>query len=55
MCTVLPPSGDNPIAVDKYINYHLYYWGDQIERNVTGGHAACMGGGYVHIGFGGET
>jgi len=22
MCTVLLPSGDNPIAVNKYISYH---------------------------------
>ena len=24
MCTVLLPPGDNPIAVNKYISYHIY-------------------------------
>jgi len=26
MCTVLLPSGDNPIAVDKYIKYQIIIW-----------------------------
>jgi len=25
MCTVLLPPGDNPIAVNKYIIYHITY------------------------------
>ena len=25
MCTVLLPPGDNPIAVDKYISYHISF------------------------------
>ena len=25
MCTVLLPPGDNPIAVNKYIIYHVYH------------------------------
>jgi len=28
MCTVLLPPGVNPIAVNKYISYHIIIWMD---------------------------
>jgi hypothetical protein len=38
MCTVLLPTGDNPIAVNKYISYHREEWASAIKETkaVTG-------------------
>ena len=35
MCTVLLPPGDNPIAVNKYINININIFDKQKKKNIT--------------------
>ena len=42
MCTVLLPPGDNPIAVNKYINISVLTHGRNLEGGPSGSNAPLL-------------